>query len=47
MVQATVTFIARQRGYCLGMNRDEKLTRAAGLPPKKKQVNGCSVICPF
>ena len=42
----TVTFIARQKGYCLGMNRDEKLTRAAGLPPKKKTVNGCSVICP-
>ena len=42
----TVTFIARQRGYCLGMNRDEKLTRAAGLPPKQKKVNGCKVICP-
>lgn len=28
------------------MNRDEKLTRAIGLPPKKKQANGCSVICP-
>jgi prolyl oligopeptidase PreP (S9A serine peptidase family) len=42
----TVTFIARQKGYCLGMNRDEKLTRPAGLPPKKKKVNGCGVICP-
>jgi len=33
----TVTFIARRRGYCLGMNRDEKLTRPTaaaldGLP---------------
>ena len=42
----TVTFIARQRGYCLGMNRDEKLTRPAGLPPKKKTVNGYTVLCP-
>src|SRR5882724_10376644 len=42
----TVTFIARQKGYCLGMNRDEKLTRPAGLPPKKKTVSGRAVICP-
>src|SRR5258708_34767046 len=42
----TVTFIARQRGYCLGMNRDEKLTRPTGLPPKKKNVNGHTVISP-
>jgi hypothetical protein len=42
----TVTFIARQRGYCLGMNRDEKLTRPAGLPPKEKRLNGLGVISP-
>src|SRR3954465_12348029 len=42
----TVTFIARKRGYCLGMNRDEKLTRPIGLPPKKKSVNGHTVISP-
>jgi hypothetical protein len=42
----TVTFIARQRGYCLGMNRDEKLTRATGLPPKRKTLNGRAVVCP-
>ncbi len=42
----TVTFIARQKGYCLGMNRDEKLTRPTGLPPKKKKVNGRAVISP-
>ena len=42
----TVTFIARQRGYCLGMNRDEKLTRPTGLPPKEKKVNGRAVISP-
>ena len=42
----TVTFIARQRGYCLGMNRDENLTRPTGLPPKVKMVNGCAVISP-
>jgi len=42
----TVTFIARQRGYCLGMNRDEKLTRPTGLPPKERRVNGHGVISP-
>jgi Transport and Golgi organisation 2 len=41
----TVTFVARRRGYCLGMNRDEKLTRPTGLPPKKK-ANGRTVLCP-
>jgi hypothetical protein len=42
----TVTFIARQKGYCLGMNRDEKLTRPTGLPPKKRSVHGRGVISP-
>src|SRR6266699_3630978 len=42
----TVTFIARQRGYCLGMNRDEKLTRPTGLPPKRQMMNGRAVISP-
>ena len=46
LTMCTVTFIARQRGYCLGMNRDEKLTRPAGLPPKKKTVSGRAVLCP-
>ena len=36
----TVSFIARQRGYLLAMNRDEQLSRVAGLPPKLKIVNG-------
>lgn len=42
----TVTFIARQRGYALGMNRDEKLTRAKGLPPKLHERNDVKVLCP-
>ena len=42
----TVTFIARQKGYCLGMNRDEKRTRPTGLPPKKKKVDGRAIISP-
>jgi len=42
----TVTFIARKQGYCLGMNRDEKLTRLSGLPPERKKVNGRGVISP-
>jgi hypothetical protein len=42
----TVTFIARRRGYALGMNRDEKLTRPTGLPPRKSVVHGRAVLCP-
>jgi hypothetical protein len=42
----TVTFIARQNGYCLGMNRDEKLTRPQGTSPQIKKVNGRAVLAP-
>jgi len=42
----TVTFITQQNGYCLGMNRDEKLTRAAGLAPTRKKLEGRTVLCP-
>jgi hypothetical protein len=42
----TVTFVPRQNGYYLGMNRDEKLTRADGLPPSWRTVNGYVVLCP-
>ena len=42
----TVTFIARKRGYLLGMNRDEKLQRPEGLPPRKLPKNGRTVIGP-
>ena len=42
----TVSFIARQHGYLLAMNRDEKLTRATGLPPKIISVGGRQVVRP-
>ena len=42
----TVTFIARKRGYHLGMNRDEKLTRPEGLPPIMRKVSGRGVLGP-
>ena len=42
----TVTFIAQRNGYCLGMNRDEKLTRADGLPPTRHKANGRVVLSP-
>ena len=42
----TVTFIARKRGYALGMNRDEKLARVQGLPPTERRSEGRRVICP-
>lgn len=43
----TVTFIAQRNGYCLGMNRDEKLTRVRGLPPSLTKMDGREVLCPF
>jgi len=42
----TVTFISRKTGYLVGMNRDEKLTRVAGLPPRKRIIDGRIVTYP-
>lgn len=42
----TVSFIPRQHGYALAMNRDEQLTRAAGLPPAQTILRGCRVLAP-
>jgi hypothetical protein len=42
----TVTFIARQNGYALAMNRDEKLARAAALPPAQRKIDGRIVLFP-
>ncbi len=42
----TVTFIARKRGYALGMNRDERLTRVPGLPPAERRIENRRVIFP-
>src|SRR5512140_1000833 len=42
----TVTFIPRDVGYYLAMNRDEKLSRIAGLPPKRQFIDGCTVLFP-
>jgi hypothetical protein len=42
----TVSFIACKSGYALAMNRDEKLTRIAGLPPAKRIISGRAVLSP-
>lgn len=42
----TVTFIPGRKGYRLGMNRDEKLTRAKGLPPQRIHESGHTFIAP-
>jgi Transport and Golgi organisation 2 len=42
----TISFIARERGYLLAMNRDEKLTRPKGLPPTILSLDDRKVICP-
>lgn len=42
----TVTFIARRYGYALGMNRDEKLSRIAGLQPSLTHLSGRAILAP-
>lgn len=42
----TVTFIARRNGYLLGMNRDEKLSRAVGMPPQITHREGRAILSP-
>ena len=42
----TVSFIARKCGYLLAMNRDEKLSRVVGLPPKIVSAAGCRIVRP-
>ena len=42
----TVTFIPGRGGYILGMNRDEKRSRAKGLPPRERRIRGQRVVHP-
>lgn len=42
----TVTFVPRPTGYFLAMNRDEQLTRVAGLPPARRMIDGRTVLSP-
>ena len=42
----TATFIPRDVGYYLAMNRDEKFSRITGLPPKRRFIDGRSVLYP-
>lgn len=42
----TVTFIARQNGYALGMNRDENRLRAPGRAPAIERLSGCRALFP-
>ena len=42
----TVTFIARRRGYALGMNRDEQLARVMALPPARHRLGRRDALFP-
>lgn len=42
----TVSFVVRRTGYALGMNRDEKRSRIAGLPPRRTHRNGRTILAP-
>jgi len=39
-------FLARRNGCALGVNRDEKLTRVAALPPSRLLLGGRTIVCP-
>jgi Transport and Golgi organisation 2 len=45
-LMCTISFIPNARGFYLAMNRDELLTRVAGLPPTVFENNGYRVIYP-
>lgn len=42
----TLTFVARKSGYLVGMNRDEKRSRIAGLPPEEHRRGGRMALLP-
>jgi hypothetical protein len=42
----TVTLVARRNGYMLGMNRDEKRTRATARPPARHRLGGRDALLP-
>ena len=42
----TLSVIPRDNGYLLGMNRDERIARGAGLPPQVREFAGARAIYP-
>jgi hypothetical protein len=42
----TLTFVPTEDGYVAGMNRDEKLTRARAIPPKRLDLPGATAFFP-
>ena len=42
----TISFLPNARGFYLAMNRDELLTRVAGLPPAVVGTSSCRVVYP-
>lgn len=42
----TLSIITRNNGYLLGMNRDEKIARGAGLPPEARDSGGTRAVYP-
>jgi hypothetical protein len=42
----TLSVIPGDGGYLLGMNRDERIVRGAGLPPEVREVAGAKAIYP-
>src|SRR5215510_258062 len=42
----TLTFIPRNNGYYLAMNRDERIARGPADPPAKFLAGGVDIICP-
>src|SRR5207248_11293202 len=45
-LMCTVSFIPKDQGFYLAMNRDEKRSRSIALPPRIVAVAGCRAIFP-
>ena len=42
----SVTFLPREEGFVLAMNRDELISRVPALPPKVHHRGELTVLCP-
>lgn len=42
----TLTFVPRENGYYLAMNRDERIARGVGTPPERVDLAGVSAVYP-
>jgi transport and Golgi organization protein 2 len=42
----TLSVVTRENGYCIAMNRDERIVRGAGTPAEKHEFGGTQAVYP-